>query len=134
MEPTSYETLAPGLFDPHSPPKPKWSIKVMIDLFHCVLKFPKLLQEPFKADTNLENSLASGREEIDGKFCTDFPNYVEGLIQSEPGNYVTTPPYTKAAQGIYNMNLRPDDVFVMSFPKCGKSFFFRSFKYIFSIS
>ena len=45
----------------------------MIDLFHCVLKFPKLLQEPFKADTNLEHSLASGREEIDGKFCTDFP-------------------------------------------------------------
>ena len=83
---------------------------------------------------SLQVNFVSIPESLETKFCKDFPNYVEGLIQSEPGNYVTTPPYTKAAQGIYNMNLRPDDVFVMSFPKCGKSFFFRSFKYIFSIS
>ena len=60
-------------------------------------------------------------ESSDPKFRKDFPNYVTGTIRSEPGNYVTCPPYAQAAEKIYKMTLRPDDVFVISFPKCGKS-------------
>ena len=60
-------------------------------------------------------------ESSDPKFRKDFPNYVLGTIRSEPGNYVTCPPYAQsAAEKIYDMKLRPDDVFVISFPKCGK--------------
>jgi hypothetical protein len=58
-------------------------------------------------------------ESSDPKFLSDFPNYVLGTVRSEPGNYITSPPYAKAAESVYNMKLRPDDVFVMSFPKCG---------------
>ena len=58
-------------------------------------------------------------ESSDPKFLKDFPNYVLGTIRSEPGDYVTSPSYAKAAESIYNLKLRPDDVFVISFPKCG---------------
>ena len=62
-------------------------------------------------------------ESLEAKFQRDFPIYNEGIVRSEPGNYVTTPFYAKAANQFYNMNLKADDVFVLSFPKCGKSFF-----------
>jgi hypothetical protein len=46
---------------------------------------------------------------------------IEGLVKTLPHGYVTTPEYTKQAEEIYNFEPRPDDVFVLTFPKCGKN-------------
>ena len=56
------------------------------------------------------------------QFRRDFTLYLDGLAQTKPGNYCTSPVYAKAAEDVYNMKLRPDDVFVLSFHKSGTSF------------
>lgn len=53
------------------------------------------------------------------KFRRDFPPYVDGLVKTVPGNYVTTPVFSKNAENIYNLKPRPDDVYVLTFPKSG---------------
>ena len=72
------------------------------------------------SDRSLPIKFVPTFESSDPNFCSDFPNYVLGTIRSEPGNYITSPPYAKAAESVYHMKLRPDDVFVVSFPKCGE--------------
>ena len=59
-------------------------------------------------------------ETLGGQFRKDFPPYVDGLVKTIPGGYVTTPEYSKRAEDIYNLTPRPDDVYVSTFPKCGK--------------
>lgn len=53
-------------------------------------------------------------------FQRHFPGYNEGLVKSQPGNFVMPPIYAKNAEKIYNMKLRSDDVWLFTFPKCGK--------------
>lgn len=61
-------------------------------------------------------------ETLGGQFRKDFPPYIDGLVKSLPGNYITTPEYSKKAEDIYNFTPRPDDVYITTFPKCGKFF------------
>lgn len=56
-------------------------------------------------------------------FKRHFPNYKEGLVYSTPGNYVTLSEYPNNAAEVYNMKVRPDDIFVMTFPKSGIEIF-----------
>ncbi len=72
-------------------PKPKLNIKFNI--------IPKTLEKPW-----LEL----------------FPSYTEGLVRGEPGGYVMTAPYAEAAEKIYQLEPRPDDVWVNTFLKAGK--------------
>ena len=58
------------------------------------------------------------------QFRRDFPCYLDGVTQTKPGNYVTSPVFAKAAEDVYNMKLRRDDVFVLSFHKSGRSRYF----------
>ena len=63
------------------------------------------------------NSMAETLEE---PFLKDFPFYEEGLVRGEPGGFVLTKIYGENAQQLYNFHVRPDDVWVLSFPKSGK--------------
>ncbi|KAK7082226.1 Sulfotransferase (sult) [Halocaridina rubra] len=48
-----------------------------------------------------------------------FPIYTEGLLKVGPKGYVFKHQYTNLAEKYYNFKLRSDDVFIMTFPKCG---------------
>lgn len=48
-----------------------------------------------------------------------FTGYDEGLVRSEPGGFVMAPPYGRNAEKIYNIQPRKDDVWLLTFPKCG---------------
>lgn len=48
-----------------------------------------------------------------------FTGYEDGLVRSEPGGFVMTPAYGRNAKKIYDMQPRTDDVWLLTFPKCG---------------
>ena len=54
------------------------------------------------------------------EFLADFPNYVDGLVRSDPGGFVHTPTYADNFDNYRNFTVRTDDVWVVTFPKCGK--------------
>ena len=41
------------------------------------------------------------------------------LVRSAPGGVLMPRQFTNMAEAIYNFELRPDDVFVVTYPKCG---------------
>jgi hypothetical protein len=43
-----------------------------------------------------------------------------GLVRSEPGNFVMTPLYGNCTEKLYQLQPRSDDVWLLTFPKCGK--------------
>ena len=53
-------------------------------------------------------------------FTQQFKNYHDFLVRAEPGGFVLTPEYGIAASEIYQLRPRKDDVWVLTFPKCGK--------------
>jgi hypothetical protein len=53
------------------------------------------------------------------QFQKDFPAYADGLVGSSPGGYVALSEYPKKAETVYNLKPRADDVYVLTFPKCG---------------
>nr|CAH0102985.1 unnamed protein product [Daphnia galeata] len=53
------------------------------------------------------------------KFGQLFTGYPMGLVKSEPGGFVMPPPYGENAEKIYRMKPRSDDVWLLTFPKCG---------------
>ncbi|XP_046448183.1 sulfotransferase 1E1-like [Daphnia pulex] len=53
------------------------------------------------------------------KFNQHFKGYTTGLVRSEPGKFVFTPLYAKHADRLYRMQPRTDDVWLLTFPKCG---------------
>lgn len=58
-------------------------------------------------------------ETLTEKFRNDFPSYIDGMVKTVPGNYVLFPEYPKKAEDVYNLKPRPDDVYVLTFPKSG---------------
>ena len=57
----------------------------------------------------------------DGQFRQDFPSYTDGLVEASPGGYITTTQvFAENAESIYNLKPRPDDVFILTFPKSGR--------------
>ena len=49
-----------------------------------------------------------------------FNGTKNGLVRSEPGNFVMTPLYGSYAEKLYQLQPRSDDVWLLTFPKCGK--------------
>jgi hypothetical protein len=54
------------------------------------------------------------------KFNQHFNGYKNGLVRSEPGKFVMTPLYGSHAEKLYRMKPRSDDIWLLTFPKCGK--------------
>ena len=52
-------------------------------------------------------------------FIEHFPNYTEGLVIGEPGGFVLSPEYARHAEQCLKFQPRNDDVWVVTFPKCG---------------
>ena len=61
------------------------------------------------------------KESTESPFTDHFPNYADGLYKGEPGGFVLQPGYAKNADQLYNYRPRSDDIWVASFPKCGKN-------------
>lgn len=53
-------------------------------------------------------------------FKQRFFGYNDGLVSSEPGKFVMTPAYGRNAEKVYRFAPRSDDVWLVTFPKCGK--------------
>ena len=53
-------------------------------------------------------------------FREHFTYYTEGLVRGVPGGFVLTPEYAKHAEQLRNFQPRSDDVWIVTYPKCGK--------------
>jgi len=69
------------------------------------------------AETDVQFSLIE--KSLSAEFLADFPNYIEGLVRGDPGGFVLTKDYADNADKYLNFPLRSDDVWVVTFPKCG---------------
>ncbi len=49
-----------------------------------------------------------------------FNGYKNGLVCGDPGKFVMTPLYGSYAEKLYQLQPRSDDVWILTFPKCGK--------------
>lgn len=63
-------------------------------------------------------------ETLESPFKEHFPVFSKGLVQGEPGGFVFHPHYARNADKIYNMKIRPDDVWIRTFPRSGNWNFF----------
>ena len=41
------------------------------------------------------------------------------MVRSEPGRVLMPKPFAKWAEELYNFELRPDDIWLVTYPKCG---------------
>ena len=57
-------------------------------------------------------------EEKRQKLFDKGSSLLNGLI-SEPYGLCCPPPMTKVAERIYNFKVRPDDIWIITYPKCG---------------
>ena len=76
-----------------------------------------------EATVPLQVSFSLIEKTLQEEFTRHFTNYKSGLVLSDPGGFVLTPEYAEVAEKIYNLPLRPDDAWVVTFPKCGKCWF-----------
>lgn len=56
------------------------------------------------------------------EFLADFPSYVEGLVRGDPGGLILTKKYAENAEKYLNFPLRSEDVWIVTYPKCGNSY------------
>jgi len=60
-------------------------------------------------------------ETLQKPFTDHFPAYDKGLVRTIPGGYVQHPIYAeKGAEVLFNLTVRPEDVWLRTFPRSGK--------------
>ena len=69
---------------------------------------------PFTWEAISEDEKAEKR-----KFFDNDNSMEVDMIRSTPGDVFMPSSYEKMAERIYNMELRPDDIWVVTYPKCG---------------
>ena len=57
---------------------------------------------------------------VSAEFQADFTSYPQGLVRGDPGRFVLTQKYADSVDIFRNFPVRSDDVWVVTFPKCGK--------------
>jgi hypothetical protein len=87
---------------------------------------PKLTE----ADPEWNITFNSVEKSLNGDFKEHFTNYeLHGLMKSQPGGFLLTNGYARHAKEISRFQPRSDDVWVVTYPKCGKSINFCIFYY-----
>ena len=61
-------------------------------------------------------------ETLSNEFKEHFHTNCGGLVESDPGGFVLTTSFGENAQKYMQASVRSDDVWVVTFPKCGKIF------------
>jgi len=56
---------------------------------------------------------------VSAEFQADFTSYPQGLVRGDPGRFVLTQKYADSVDIFRNFPVRSDDVWVVTFPKCG---------------
>ena len=57
---------------------------------------------------------------LNGNFSRDFANYGKhGLLRTDPGGFLQTEEFSRHAEKISRFQLRKDDIWIVTFPKCG---------------
>merc|ERR1740128_1066230 len=56
---------------------------------------------------------------LSAEFRADFPYYPEGLVRGDPGGFLLTQKYPDNVDSILQFPMRSEDVWVVTFPKCG---------------
>lgn len=76
------------------------------------------MSDPVEEAFNYKFSIAP--ESLEDSFKKYFPNYA-GLSRGEPGGFVLSDYFMQHAERLFRFKPRPDDVWVVTFPKCGES-------------
>lgn len=72
-------------------------------------------------DLELKVKFHSLEHSQNGNFAEHFTNYGEhGVAKSEPGGFIQTEEFVKNAEKIFHFKPKSDDVWIVTFPKCGK--------------
>jgi hypothetical protein len=56
-----------------------------------------------------------------GPFADHFSHYADGFARSEPGGFVISQEFGRYAHEFFYFQPREDDVWILTFPKCGKN-------------
>lgn len=76
-------------------------------------------QEELVADAGQQIRFAVIEKTLDDRFGRLFTGYDQGLVRGDRGRLVITPTFATHAHKIANMAPRADDVWLVTFPKCG---------------
>ena len=68
----------------------------------------------------MELKIDSPDEDTAARLLKAFPGYYDGFVKCQPGNLMLPVLFGKNAQTYVDFKTRPDDTFVLSFPKSGK--------------
>ena len=71
------------------------------------------------SSNNFPYTFSTIPETLQSPFKELFPAYTEGLVQSNPGNFVYHPLYGANAKKFYDFPIRKDDVWIRTFPRSG---------------
>ena len=64
-----------------------------------------------------------GEDEVYKKFIDQQKTYSRGFVRLMPYQQIMPKDYIQNAKRIHEFNIRNDDVWISSFPKCGKCLF-----------
>ena len=88
------------------------------------------LSDEHKPEPKMEFQLLPETKEA--PFTDNFIGFDEGLAKCEPGGFVLTPEFCRHFHEFTGFKTRKDDIWVLSFPKCGISpFLFHFIKILF---
>jgi hypothetical protein len=76
------------------------------------------------APSNFPYTFSTIPDTLKSSFKEPFPAYTEGLVQSNPGNFVYHSLHGAKAKKFYDFPIRKDDVWIRTFPRSGNQFNF----------
>lgn len=69
-------------------------------------------------------------QSLTDEFRAHFTHYLQGLVRGNPGGFVLTPEYARNADKLRSFQPKADDVWVITFPKCGNKSLLFTFNHL----